>query len=353
MSFINNWLRADIQALDAYHIQPAENLLKLDAMESPFSLTDGLEDKYLAHLSSADLRRYPSPDASELQQNLRKLMQIPAELDMLLGNGSDELIQLLCLACASGDTVLSLEPSFVMYKMIAKFTHLNYQSVDLNADFELDLPLMLAAIKTHKPKLIFIAYPNNPTGNAFDRSAIEKIITSSAALVVLDEAYYAYADDSFLADIQKYPNLLLLRTVSKIGLAGLRLGLLIAEKGTIKQLDKLRLPYNIGGLTQAAANFLLQENSTIATNAKIIIRQRGELSKALAAIDGLMVYPSQANFILFKAPKADELFAYLRQNKVLIKNLSAAPKLTNCLRVTIGNSEQNRQFISIVEGFYG
>ncbi|KAA0454079.1 MAG: pyruvate dehydrogenase (acetyl-transferring), homodimeric type [Candidatus Thioglobus sp.] len=169
----------------------------------------------------------------------------------------------------------------------------------------------------------------------------------------MDEAYYAYADDSFLADIQKYPNLLLLRTVSKIGLAGLRLGLLIAEKGTIKQLDKLRLPYNIGGLTQAAANFLLQENSTIATNAKIIIRQRGELSKALAAIDGLMVYPSQANFILFKAPKADELFAYLRQNKVLIKNLSAAPKLTDCLRVTIGNSEQNRQFISIVEGFYG
>ncbi len=353
MSFINNWLRSDIQAINAYHVPPSENMVKLDAMESPFPLAEDLIGQYLAYLADADLNRYPNPNALELQQSLRELMNIPDAFGVLLGNGSDELIQLLALACEAGDTILSVEPSFVMYDMISKFTHLNYQGVDLTDEFEIDLPVMLSAIATHQPKLIFIAYPNNPTGNSFDRATIEKIITSTTAMVVLDEAYYAYADDSFLVDIAKYPNLVLLRTISKIGFAGLRLGLLIGAQDTVEQLDKLRLPYNINTLTQVSANFLLRERADIDANAKTILQQRSKLSSALKVIDGLKVYPSQANFLLFKAPKANQLFENLKQNSVLIKNLANTPKLTDCLRVTIGTSKENQQFINIVEQFYG
>lgn len=352
MSFINNWLRSDIQAINAYHVPTSVDMVKLDAMESPFPLPDELIGQYLAYLADADLNRYPNPGADELQQTLRELMNIPTDFGVLLGNGSDELIQLLALACETGDTILSIEPSFVMYGMIAKFTRLNYQGVNLDDNFEIDLSAMLSAIKTHKPKLIFIAYPNNPTGNAFDRSAIETIITSTEAMVVLDEAYYAYADDSFLMDIAKYPNLVLLRTVSKIGFAGLRLGLLIGAKNTVTELDKLRLPYNINTLTQVSANFLLQEKDEIDKNAQAILAERSNLSTALSTIDGLSVYPSQANFILFKAPGANALFEALKTQGVLIKDLSSAPNLDNCLRVTVGSAEENALFISIVEAYY-
>ncbi len=351
-NFINSWLRPDIQAINAYHVPASDNMIKLDAMESPFPLPDELIGQYLAHLADSELNRYPNPSAIELQQTLRELMGIPNEFGVLLGNGSDELIQLLALACDTGDTILSVEPSFVMYGMIAKFTRLNYQGVDLNDDFEIDLNAMLRSIETHQPKLIFIAYPNNPTGNTFDRAVIEEIIIASDALVVLDEAYYAYANDSFLDDIKKYPNLVLLRTVSKIGFAGLRLGLLIGAQDTVAQLDKLRLPYNINILTQVSANFLLREKEEINKNAQIILSERTKLSVTLSAITALKVYPSQANFILFKAPNANKLFATLKQKGVLIKNLSSAPKLTDCLRVTVGSDEQNQQFISIVEAFY-
>ncbi len=353
MSFINHWLRADIQAINAYHVPASTDMIKLDAMESPFPLPDELIAQYLACLADADLNRYPNPSADDLQQTLRDLMDIPADFGMLLGNGSDELIQLLALACETDDTVLSVEPSFVMYSMIAKFTRLNYQGVDLNDDFEIDLPATLSAIKAHNPKLIFIAYPNNPTGNAFDRKLIEKIINSTDAMVVLDEAYYAYADDSFLGDIAKYPNLVLLRTVSKIGFAGLRLGLLIGAQETVTELDKLRLPYNINTLTQVSANFLLQEKEQIDKNAKAILVERANLSNDLSAINGLVVYPSQANFILFKAPKANVLFKALKDQGVLIKNLSAAPRLNDCLRVTVGSAKENAQFIKIVKNHYG
>ncbi|MCS5589097.1 MAG: histidinol-phosphate transaminase [Candidatus Thioglobus sp.] len=353
MSFINNWLRSDIQAINAYHVPVSDDMVKLDAMESPFPLPDELIGQYLAYLADADLNRYPNPGADELQQTLRELMDIPADFGVLLGNGSDELIQLLALACETGDTILSIEPSFVMYGMIAKFTRLNYQGVNLDANFEIDLSATLLAIEVDNPKLIFIAYPNNPTGNAFDRSSIEAIITSTEAMVVLDEAYYAYADDSFLMDIEKYPNLVLLRTVSKIGFAGLRLGLLIGAKDTVGELDKLRLPYNINTLTQVSANFLLQEKDEIDKNAKEILAERASLSTALSGINGLSVYPSQANFILFKAPGANVLFEALKAQGVLIKNLSSAPNLNDCLRVTVGNIEENSLFISIVKTHYG
>ena len=353
MSFINQWLRADIQEIQAYHVPKSQNMIKLDAMESPFLVPEDLIEPYLAYLAEAELNRYPDAGAEELHQTLRNLMTIPEDLDILLGNGSDELIQLLALACGTADTILSVEPSFVMYEMIAKYTRLNYQGVSLDEGFQIDLELTLAAIEKTKPKLIFISYPNNPTGNAFDRDAIKKIIEASDALVVIDEAYYAYAKDSFLAEVNNYPNMVLLRTVSKIGFAGLRLGLLIGNPETVRHLDKLRLPYNINTLTQASANFLLKEKDRIIENAQIIIDERGRLFDELSAIQELTVYPSDANFLLIKTPDANALFEFLKDNGVLIKNFASHPQLTNCVRVTVSNADENNALLEQLKSFYG
>jgi len=353
MTFINKWLRSDIQNIKAYHVPKSENMIKLDAMESPFLVPKDLMKPYLTYLSEAALNRYPNPGAEEVQQTLRSLMDIPNELGVLLGNGSDELIQLMALACETDDTVLSVEPSFVMYEMIAKFTRLNYQGVLLDDNFEINLDGTLDEIKRTQPKLIFIAYPNNPTGNAFDRESIHTIINESEALVVVDEAYYAYSEDSFLNEVANYPNLVLLRTISKIGFAGLRLGLLIGSQDTIRELDKLRLPYNINNLTQASAKFLLKGKDRIVANANIIINERQRLFDELTAMASIKVFPSQANFLLIKVDDAKVLFEFLKANGILVKSFAMNPQLSNCIRVTVGDPSENNEFLEKIKSYYG
>ena len=353
MTFINKWLRSDIQDIKAYHVPKSENMIKLDAMESSFLVSKDLMEPYLAYLSEAALNRYPDGNAEEVQQTLRSLMDIPNELGVLLGNGSDELIQLMALACEAGDTILSVEPSFVMYEMIAKFTRLNYQGVLLDDGFEINLDSTLDEIKKTQPKLIFIAYPNNPTGNSFDRESIHTIIKESEALVVVDEAYYAYSEDSFLNEVANYPNLVLLRTISKIGFAGLRLGLLIGNQSTVRELDKLRLPYNINILTQASANFLLKEKNHIVANANIIINERQRLFDELTAIPDLKVFPSQTNFLLIKVDDAKLLNEFLKANGILVKSFDMNPQLSNCIRVTVGDPSENKEFIKQIKSYYG
>ncbi len=234
MTFIEQWLRTDIRDIKAYNVPSSKNMLKLDAMESPFGIPENLQPDFLDCLKRAQVNRYPDANAEELNTTIRSLMDIPNDLGVLLGNGSDELIQLLAMACNSGDLIMSFEPSFVMYEMISKFTHLNYEGISLNENFEIDLDIAVKSITSKKPKLIFIAYPNNPTGNSFDNEVIKEIIKSTDALVVLDEAYYAYSEKSFIDEISNFPNLIVLRTISKIGFAGLRLGILVGSQGTIE-----------------------------------------------------------------------------------------------------------------------
>ena len=353
MTFINEWLRSDIQNIKAYHVPNSGNMIKLDAMESPFLVPQDLMKPYLTYLSEAVLNRYPNPSAEEVQQTLRSLMDIPNELGVLLGNGSDELIQLMALACETGDTVLSFEPSFVMYEMIAKFTRLNYKGVLLDGNYEINLDVTLNEIIRTQPKLIFIAYPNNPTGNTFDRESIHAIIKESEALIVVDEAYYAYSEDSFLNEVSNYPNLVLLRTISKVGFAGLRLGLLIGSQDTIRELDKLRLPYNINSLTQASANFLLKEKEQIVANADIIIDERQRLFDELSIMTSVKVFPSQANFLLIKVDDAKSLFEFLKANGILVKSFAMHPQLSNCIRLTVGDPSENNEFLEQIKIYYG
>jgi len=351
MSFTKKWLRKDIQSISAYHVPNSDNFLKLDAMESPFVPNQDFQNEFTDFLSKVEINRYPNPTADEVEQSLRNLMGVDDSYGVLLGNGSDELIQILAMACGEKDSIMSFSPSFVMYEMIAKFTRLNYLDSPL-IDFDINLKEALNLIETQKPKIIFIAYPNNPTGNLFNREKIETIIKSTDALVVLDEAYYAYSDDTFLNDIAKYENLVLLRTISKIGFAGVRLGLLIGSQEIVSELNKIRLPYNINSLTQAACRFLLNKKDYLQSHANLIVNERKKLIESLKKYKNIIVFPSQANFVLIKTEESEKFFNFLLEKKILIKNLSKMKGLKNYLRITIGSQEDNSIFSSALDEFF-
>ena len=347
---VARWLRPEIRALSAYHVPNASGLIKLDAMENPYTWPQEMTTQWLETLRQAELNRYPDPSASELKQRLRVAMAVPAGADILLGNGSDEIIQMVLLALATpGQTVVSVEPGFVMYHMIATFAGMNYVGVPLQDDFSLDKKALLAAIQEYQPAIVFLAYPNNPTGNLFDADAIEEIIRATPGLVIVDEAYHAFADDSFMPRLTAYDNLLVMRTVSKMGLAGLRLGLLAGPAAWLNEFDKVRLPYNINVLTQASAEFALQHAEVLKTQTEQIKQDRALLEKALRQIKGLTVYPSRANFILVRVPRgeAERIFEGLKAKGVLVKNLDkVGGLLKDCIRVTVGTPEENAAFIS-------
>lgn len=348
-AIVEQWVRPEIRALSAYHVPDPGAMIKLDAMENPYRWPEPIIDEWLSLLRDVELNRYPDPGARKLKQHLREAMGVPDGMELLLGNGSDELIQMMAMALATpGRVVLAPEPGFVMYKMIATFCAMEYVGVPLTTDFSLDLQAMLAAIERHQPALIFLAYPNNPTGNLFNEAAIEAILRKAEGLVVIDEAYHAFAGRSFMDRLGEFPNLVVMRTVSKLGLAGLRLGLLAGPQAWLDEFDKVRLPYNINVLTQASGEFALRHRALFDEQTAQLRKDRELLADALSAIGDLTVYPSHANFILFRAPtgKGDLIFEGLKERKVLIKNLNrSSGPLKDCLRVTVGTPEENRAFL--------
>jgi histidinol-phosphate aminotransferase len=344
-------LRREVLALHAYHVPVSTGMVKLDAMENPYALPPQLREEIALLVADAAINRYPDAGAHSLKEKIRAVTGLPQGMEVLLGNGSDEIIQLLALAVAKpGATLLSVEPSFVMYKMIATFVGMNYIGVPLTENFALDLPSMLTAIQRHQPALIFLAYPNNPTGNLFDAEAIAQIIAAAPGLVVVDEAYYAFASASFIPMLARYPNLLVMRTFSKLGMAGLRLGFLAGSKAWLEQLEKLRLPYNVGVLTQLVAEKLLQHHDVLLQQAAQIKLDRIWLYERLVGTVDVRAYTSEANFILFHVAHAAKVFEGLKQRGVLIKNMNGAhTALTDCLRVTVGTQEENERFIAALQ----
>ncbi|EIJ42128.1 histidinol-phosphate aminotransferase [Beggiatoa alba B18LD] len=348
-NLITEWVRPEIRQLNAYHVPPAHKMIKLDAMENPYRWDADLIEQWLNVLREAQLNRYPDPTANSVKGGLRRVMQIPDELDILLGNGSDEIIQLLALTVAEQNrVVLAPEPSFVMYRMIATFTNMLYVGVPLHStDFSIDLETWLAAIAKHQPALTFIAYPNNPTGNTFSQHEIEKIIQATKGLVIIDEAYEPFSEHSLLSLVSRYPNVLLMRTLSKLGLAGLRLGMLVGSPTWLNEIDKVRLPYNINALTQLSTEFALQHYQVLKKQTEQIKLDRTQLLADLRAIKAVHAWDSQANFILFRVPNAKMVFEHLKQQGILIKCLDGGhPLLANCLRVTVGTADENQAFLT-------
>jgi histidinol-phosphate aminotransferase len=341
-------VRPEILALEAYHVAPAEGLVKLDAMENPHRLPPEVARRMGERLAAVAVNRYPDPVAAKLKAALRAAMGVPAHLELLLGNGSDEVIQLVTLALARpGACVVAPEPSFAMYRMDAIACGLRYVGVPLAPDFSLDEDALLGAIAREKPALTWIAYPNNPTGNLFPREAILRVVAASPGLVAIDEAYYPFSGGATLLDqLGHHPNLLLVRTVSKLGLAGLRVGVAIGAPEWIAQLEKLRPPYNVNVLSMAAAEFLLAEPGLLEGQTRAIVEERARLERGLDAIAGVERFASAANFVLVRVPDAARAFEQLRARGILVRTFHGSHALlANCLRLTVGTREENSRLL--------
>lgn len=349
MTAIQSIIRPDVLAMSSYAVPDATGMVKLDAMENPFGLPDALAAELGSRLAAVALNRYPAPRPRALLDKLRQVMQVPAGCEILLGNGSDELISMIAVACAKpGAAILAPLPGFVMYQMSTLLTNLEFIGVPLTVDLQLDMPAMLSAIATQRPAVIYLAYPNNPTGALFDVAAMEQIIAAAPnSLVVIDEAYQPFAERSWMPRAAEFANVVVMRTVSKLGLAGIRLGYLAGRPEWIAEFDKVRPPYNINVLTQATAEFLLDHVAVLDDQAAQLRAERQQLAAALAVLPGVTVFPSAANFLLVRFPDAAKIFDALFAAGILVKNVSKMHVLlTNCLRLTVGAPHENAQLLA-------
>ena len=343
-------IRSDIQGMHAYAVQPSAGLIKLDTMENPYRLPPSLQQALGERLGRVAINRYPAERGDDLRAALSAHAGLPAGCAMTLGNGSDELITMLSMACdLPGAVVLAPVPGFVMYGMSAALQGIRFVGVPLTADFELDLPAMLESIEVHKPSLMYLAYPNNPTANLWSETAIERCIEAVArvdGLVVMDEAYQPFAARDSMAWMARHEHVLVMRTMSKFGLAGVRIGYLMGAAAPVGQIDKLRPPFNVSVLNAEAALFALEHVDEYHAQAAAIRSERERVLALLADTPGVRPFPSQANMILARVPDAAAAFAGMKTRGVLIKNVSALhPLLANCLRITIGTPDENRSMI--------
>jgi len=364
-------IRADVRAMHAYAVQDPQGMVKLDAMENPYRLSAELQRALGERLGAVALNRYPGARLQDLRQALARYAHMPAGYDIILGNGSDELISLLSLACALGvdsltgkaPVVLAPVPGFVMYAMSAQLQGLDFVGVPLSSDFALDVPAMLAAIAQTQASIIYLAYPNNPTANLWSEVDMAQVVAAAAragSIVVLDEAYQPFSSRSYLDTMRAQPeahrHVLLMRTLSKFGLAGVRLGYLMGPQALVAELDKVRPPYNISVLNCECALFALEHSEAFATQAKAICDERSRLLQALRQLPGLKVWDSDANMILVRVPsEADadaalRVFEAMRARSVLVKNVSKMhPLLANCLRLTVGTAQENTQLLAALK----
>jgi histidinol-phosphate aminotransferase len=345
-------IRRDVLAMTSYPVPDATGFVKLDAMENPFPLPAPLAAQLGERLAGVALNRYPAPRPEALLEKIKRVMNVPVNCEVLLGNGSDEIISMVSMACAKpGAKALAPVPGFVMYQLSARLANLEFVGVPLKADFTLDTDAMLAAIAEHQPAIVYLAYPNNPTGTLYDDAGMERIIAAAhRSLVVIDEAYQPFAQQSWLPRADAFDNVVVMRTVSKLGLAGIRLGYLVGRAAWLTEFDKVRPPYNVNVLTQATADFLLDHLDVLDAQAAQLREERTKLAQAVGRLPGAEVFPSAGNFLLVRVPDASVMFETLLTARVLIKNVSKMhPLLANCVRLTVGSPEENAQLLAALK----
>jgi histidinol-phosphate aminotransferase len=344
-------IRQDIQSMQAYAIQDSDGMVKLDAMENPYGLPPELQVALGHRLGRLALNRYPGSRVNDLKRALAAHTGVPPGWDLMLGNGSDELISLLAMACdVPGASVMAPEPGFVMYGMSARLQGLVYHPVALTPEFELDGPALQEAIRKHRPAILYLAYPNNPTANQWGDDVLEQAIEAQGAqggLVVIDEAYQPFAARTYMDRLHRHRHVLLMRTLSKFGLAGVRLGYMVGPAALISEIDKVRPPYNISVLNCECALFAMEHADVFARQAQQIRQERDRLVAALHGLTALRVFPSQANMVLVRVPDAQKCFDGMKRAGVLVKNVSKMhPLLENCLRLTVGTPSENTQMLA-------
>jgi len=367
-ALIQRRIRQDVLGMHAYAIQDSKGMVKLDAMENPHRLPADLQEALGRRLGALALNRYPDGRVNDLRQALAAYAGMPEGFDIMLGNGSDELISLLAMACdvpvAPGQpkpSILAPTPGFVMYAMSAQLQGLDFVGVPLTADFELDVPTMVQAIETHQPAIVYLAYPNNPTANLWAEADMVRVVAAAQAagsIVAIDEAYQPFSSRTYLDVIRANPaanaHVLLMRTMSKFGLAGVRIGYMVGPKALIAQVDKVRPPYNISVLNYECALFALEHQEAFAAQARDICAQRATLLGALRALPGIKAWNSDANMVLIRiageGDAAQKVFDGLKARGVLVKNVSKMhPLLAQCLRLTVGTATENAQLLQALQ----
>lgn len=348
---VASFVRPEIRALKAYHIAKSDGLIKLDANESPFAMPPDVSRRVADVLAGIPSNRYPDGSAATVIAALREAEKIPPELGVIVGNGSDELLAIITSTLArQGAVMVTPDPTFVMYRMNAIYNGMRHVGVPVREDFTLDLDAMLEAIAREQPALVFIASPNNPTGALYETAEIERIVRATPGLVVVDEAYAPFAGQTLMPRVAQFPNLLVLRTLSKIGMAALRLGYAVAAPEWITEFNKLRQPYNLNSLTQAAAKVLLSEQAVLAQQIATVVTERARLAARLASLPGVDVFPARANFVVVRVSDARQWFERLRAAGILVKNLHGShPRLAQCLRITVGTPDENDALLKALE----
>jgi histidinol-phosphate aminotransferase len=350
----HNLIKPVVAQLQAYDPYKRPGQVKLDANEHPFTLPPVVQDAVLQALAAVAINRYPDPEAEGLRRTLAKRLGVSADM-LVLGNGSDELVQMVLMACgAPGAAVLTPAPTFSMYRIGAVTLDQRAVEVPLTAGWGLDVSQMLAAIERERPRITFLATPNNPTANCFEAHAVRQLIEAAPGVIVIDEAYHEFSGQTVLPLLKAYPHLLVFRTLSKVGMAGLRVGILIGDPALVREIDKVRLPYNLNTYSQVAAEVVLQHWEMIAPEFQTIVRQRERLRERLAHLPGVTVYPSQANFLLAHvAAGGAKVWEALGEHGILVRYFPGSPALKDCLRITVGTPTENELLTATLQTIVG
>ena len=342
-------VKTEIRDLYPYKVDETCCPIKLDANENPYPLPDSLKKKVAKALSEVSLNRYPDPYARELKECISRGLCLPEDF-IMLGKGSDELIQAVLIATSWGSpSVVIPSPTFSMYKITGLALGHRVLEIPLDDSFDIDPSVIIDTCRKERAKVVFLSSPNNPTGNRYSDDKVLEVIKESHALVVVDEAYGDFSGKTLFPHMSEHMNLIILRTLSKIGMAGLRIGIMAANPEMIKELDKVRLPYNINSLSQAAASVILRNMDVIDRQIGSIVSERERLYNALKSMNGVIPYPSEANFILFKVRDAEAVHKSLIEKGILVKNLNRPGRLENCMRVTVGKTEENGAFLAAMK----
>ena len=347
---LRQFFRSDLAKLSPYHVDQPDHCVKLDANESPFGLPMEIFAEISKEFDKLQFHRYPDPRADRLRTAISKMIDVDKDM-IVVGNGSDELIGYIFQIFTKPDVrVLFPSPTFSMYRIFSQIFGVSFTEIPLGTNFELVDQTWQLHLNQYAKNLVFLAYPNNPTGNLFSEDILHKILLRSDTILILDEAYCEFSGKSLLSQIHQHPNLIITRTFSKAyGLAGIRCGYMVAHPDIVSEVNKVRMPYNLNSFSQTVAMLMVKHKENFRPYIKSILKERKRVYDTLATIDWCEPMPTDSNFILFRTQKpADLVFHKVLSHGVLIRNLSCPGLLENCLRVTIGTTEENKRFLSAI-----
>tara|TARA_B100000586_G_C20108115_1_gene428439 strand:- start:324 stop:1397 length:1074 start_codon:yes stop_codon:yes gene_type:complete len=352
---LRKFFRSDLAGLNPYHVEQPDHCVKLDANESPFGLPKGILKEILKEIGKLNFHRYPDPRADRLRTAISEMINVDKDL-IVVGNGSDELISYIFQIFAKPDVqALFPSPTFSMYRIFAQICGIPFTEIPLGSNFELIDETWQSCLDQYIKNLVFLAYPNNPTGNLFSEDILHKILSRSDTILILDEAYCEFSGKSLLSRVHQHPNLIVTRTFSKAyGLAGIRCGYLVAHPDIVSEVNKVRMPYNLNSFSQTVAMLMIKYRENLRLHIKSILEERKRVYDRLVKIDWCQPTPTDSNFILFRTRKpANLVFHKVLSHGVLIRNLNRPGLLEDCLRVTIGTTEENNQFLNAITDDFG